>query len=175
MYLLSDKPAAIREVQRFLYVISDRLNNSIPRVAIDGIYGAKTASAVTKFQQIYGLKSDGAVDRKTFELLYEMYNSTVVEEEINDYVITEAGFPVVLGMQSDDVLLIHLLMRELEKTYKNIGTVEKSRYFSANSSNVTKELQNIFRMPETGSVDKIFYDRMMTELDSIRRNGVKNI
>ena len=56
MYELSDERAAITEVQKFLHVISDDTNGKIPRVAIDGIYGAESRDAVRIFQLEYNLK-----------------------------------------------------------------------------------------------------------------------
>ena len=72
MYFLSDSPAAIREVQKFLYVISYRVNSDVPRVAIDGIYGPETEAAVIAFQEIYGHSASGSVDRETFDSLYTL-------------------------------------------------------------------------------------------------------
>ena len=51
MYPLSDKVSAIREVQKFLHLISDKKGSTIPRVSIDGIYGEETRGAVSEFQR----------------------------------------------------------------------------------------------------------------------------
>jgi peptidoglycan hydrolase-like protein with peptidoglycan-binding domain len=168
MYELLDKPAAIKEVQRFLLVLSDIENSTIPRVSIDGIYGPETRDAVKEFQSVYGLRENGLVDLETFDLLYFHYSNTVSERERAEYVITEAGFPFALGSQNIDVLHIHLLFEELSKTYTDIGTARRETYFSKNSENITKELQKIFDMEITGVIDALFYERMLLEIDSIR-------
>ena len=170
MYFLSDFPAAIREVQRFLYVISYNVNNEVPRVAIDGIYGGETEAAVRAFQEIYGHGVTGKVDRETFESLYSVYSEAVVDISVGDYLITDEGFPIVLGAQNNDVTLVHLLINELSKTYTDIGYVNiKSTYFSEDSRNAIIELQKIFKYDITGEVDKHFFIRMMQELDAIKR------
>lgn len=169
MYELLDKPAAIREVQKFLHVIADRVNTDIPRVAIDGVYGEETADAVRIFQTIYGLRIDGLVDRATFDMLFILYRDALVDFASSDYIITDIGFPIKIGSQSNDVLALHLLIEELGKTYTDIGTVSKSTYFSEATQNAVMNLQKIFRAQVTGEVDSLFYDRMNYELDAIRR------
>ena len=115
MYELLNKPAAIKEVQKFLYVISDRVNNKVPRVAIDGIYGNETRNAVLIFQRLYDLEGDGTVDRITFDKMYILYEEARNSDLSFDYIITENGFPVKLGDQNNDVIYIHLLINELKK------------------------------------------------------------
>lgn len=170
MYFLSDTPSAIREVQKFLYVISDSVNTAVPRVAIDGIYGEETESAVRVFQEIYGHGVSGKVDRETFDSLYSLYSEALIDIRVSDFLLTNEGFPIVLGMQNNDVIAVHLLISELGKTYKDIGYVNvKSTYFSTDSKNAVMELQKIFNVPVTGEVDKLFFLRMRQELDAIKR------
>ena len=168
MYELLDKPSAIKEVQGFLFLLSDTEDASIPRVAIDGIYGAETREAVREFQLINGLEATGLVDLETFDLLYSLSVTTVTQRDSFDYVITELGFPILFGSQSIDVLYINLLFEEMQKHYSSIGVSRRETYFSKNSENITKELQKIFDMEITGVVDAVFYERILRELDSIR-------
>ncbi len=167
MYELSDKKSTTKEIQKFLYFISDKLNPDIPRVAVDGIYGFETAEAVTAFQIIYGLEPTGRTDRKTFDLLYDLYVKNKTSYDVRH--IGDDLFPVKFGDQGNHILHIHILMIDLKKRYQDIGLVMKTSYFSRESENAAKELQKIFRMPETGIVDLILYDRMVLELDSLKR------
>lgn len=170
MYELLDTPAAIREIQKFLHVISDRVNTVIPRIAIDGIYGDETRSAVLIFQQLYDLDQNGTVDRITFDTMYLLYKEALDEEMRDDYIITEIGFPIRVGTQNNDVLYVHLLLNELKKTYKDIEPVDtKSTYFSEASRKATIDLQKIFRISESGEIDAFFLSRMENELDTLKR------
>lgn len=173
MYELLDEKAAITEVQKFLHVISDDTNAKIPRVAIDGIYGAETVSAIKIFQSEYGINPTGAVDKETFDSLYAMYAASIEERYSSDYVITYGGFPLKAGMQNNDVLLLHLLIEELSKTYTDIGPIKKTTYFSEATESAVKKLQRIFRMSESGVVDFLLYERMNYEIDAIRRINEK--
>ena len=73
MYRLGDKRAAIREIQKYLHFISDRITNEVPRIAIDGIYGNESKEAVMAFQEYKGIAKTGEVDYETFNLLYSEY------------------------------------------------------------------------------------------------------
>ena len=129
MYDLQDKPAAIREVQRYLNLISDNSENKIPRIGIDGIYGDETRGAVSKFQELYKLQISGIVDLLTFTAIYEEYERILDESNRREYLITDIGFPITLGMQGKDVLYINLLLKELSNTYRDIGYIEESKYY----------------------------------------------
>ena len=166
MYRLSDKTAAIKEVQRFLFVISDRVNEEVPRVAIDGIYGNETSEAVAYFQKIYGLLADGNVNRETFDLLFFLYDEAMNQLQLHNYIITDEGFPLTIGMQNHDVMVLNLILTELRYTYPDISHVEKINYFSKSTQNAIMDLQKIFGEEESGIVDEIFYKRLKDELNS---------
>ncbi len=167
MYELLDTVAAIKEIQKFLYVISDRVNNEIPRVSIDGFYGEETENSVRIFQEIYDIEPSGKVDLITFNLLYSLYDENRIES--NSKTIQNEYFPIALGDQGNHVLNLHIVMLELKKRYKDIGNITKTTYFSKESENATWELQKIFRHLENGIVDYNLYIRMLTELDSLKR------
>ena len=165
---LFDENAATKEVQTFLHVLSDRENGDIPRVAIDGIYGEETREAVREFQKIYGLYESGTVDRETFDLLNEMYLDVLLREEASNAVLVTDPFPLSLGSQGNEVLILNVMLLELEKTYRDIGSVKKSSYYSTETENAVTNLQRIFRVRENGVVDALFYDRLKDELVFIK-------
>ncbi len=163
-YELFDTEMAIREVQTFLHFIRDKKHNEITRVAIDGIFGKETEDAVREFQRIYGLYESGVVDRETFELLNKIYLELLLEYNASEFVITSEGFPLSLGSQNNDVLVLNIMLIELGKNYSDIGDVRKSNYYSTETENAVTNLQKIFRIEENGIVDALFYDRLRDEL-----------
>ena len=170
MYELLDKASAIREIQKFLFVISDKVNSDVPRVAIDGIYGEETRNAVLIFQNLYDINGDGTVDRITFDKMYVLYRDALDEDLRRDYIITDNGFPISVGTQNNDVMYIHLLLNELGKTYRDIERVDiKSTFFSERSKRAVKDLEKIFRIEGKGEVDSLFLLRMENEIASIKR------
>ena len=133
----------------------------------DGIYGDETQTAVSEFQSLNGLNPSGVVDINTFDILYDQYSSIVRIEEVDKYILTDAGFPIKLGDTGEDILIINLALRELRKTYKDICRVDKSSYYSKSTEQAVKDMQHIFRLPEDGIVTPFFYDRMQKEIKAI--------
>ena len=63
-YTEQDRRNHIRELQQYLYSLSF-LDETLPRVIPDGIYGRQTALAVRAFQQKNGLRPNGETNRAT--------------------------------------------------------------------------------------------------------------
>lgn len=61
---------SVRQLQYMLNVVSQFVN-SIPTVAVDGIFGGATQSAVRAYQRFAGLTEDGIVGPATWNALYE--------------------------------------------------------------------------------------------------------
>lgn len=62
----------VRQMQEQLNVISNAYP-AIPRVAVDGIYGAGTETSVREFQTVFGLPVTGIVDYRTWYKISEIY------------------------------------------------------------------------------------------------------
>lgn len=147
MYLLDDKSSAIREVQRFLFVIGQRLD--IPHLSIDGYYDEETFRAVRAFQEMNELEPNGAVDRETFDMIYKEY--VKIQSELNrESVKFDADeFPLELGDNGNGVSYLNALIRELSIFYKDLPASLGSFYSVATESAV-KMLQCYFRTEENG-------------------------
>lgn len=168
MYALNDGKSAIIEVQRFLYLISNSTHPELPRVAIDGIWGAETKNAVIEFQRLIGNEMTGSVDYETFEALYAAYIDAKSKIDARNYLITDEGLPLRKNMMNDDILLLHLIISEIQKTYDYLSEVTKTTYYSATTERAVAELQDIFGVEASGSVDAEMFERLLLELDAIK-------
>ena len=175
MYRLNDESAAVREVQGYLYFLSNTSYPDIPRVAIDGIWGVETERAVIAFQQMYGFEESGKVDLETFEALYYEYSLALSDINAREYMITDQGFPLRRNMMNDDVLLLHLLISEIQNEYGYLTKVNKSRYYSGFTEIAVSELQKIFGLEESGKVDANTFSRFVFEMDSIKASNAKYV
>lgn len=72
----------VRQMQRQLNVISNGYP-LIPKIAQDGVYGAKTAEAVKVFQQVFDLPQTGVVDFPTWYKISEIYVGVSRIAELN--------------------------------------------------------------------------------------------
>ncbi len=74
----------VRQLQYMLAILSEYIS-SIPSVAIDGIYGTNTRSAVLAAQRRFAIPETGVVDAQTWELIYDQYsgieNTTLRSQE----------------------------------------------------------------------------------------------
>ncbi len=72
----------VQKIQTYLNVIRDK-HPLIPLLAVDGIYGSSTTTAVTTFQGIYALKPDGIVGDDTWDKLvteFKLMNTSLTNE-----------------------------------------------------------------------------------------------
>lgn len=73
----------IRTLQTMLRAIA-RINTAIPLVIPNGIYGSNTVSAVTAFQQQYGLPATGVVNQGTWNEIVRIYDDSLDPETIGE-------------------------------------------------------------------------------------------
>ena len=164
MYRLGDERAAIREIQKYLHFISDRVTQAVPRIAIDGIFGDETREAVIQFQRYAGINEGGEVDFETFELLFKEYSNARLLYEAEDYFIDEMLFPFKKGDMGREILYINLMLDELGKIFPEIPRVDIKPYFSLSTENAVKEIRSIFMLETEPFVDIFLFDRMRYEL-----------
>ena len=80
MYDIKNPENAVRMTQSFLLEIS-YVDEEIPHVSVDGIYGERTRRAVRIFQRKKGLPESGRTDRETWNALYDAYLLAYRENE----------------------------------------------------------------------------------------------
>ena len=73
----------IRTLQTMLRAIS-RLNENIPSVVPDGIYGNDTVRTVTAFQRQFGLPVTGVVNQGTWNRIVEIYDDSLDPETVGE-------------------------------------------------------------------------------------------
>ena len=174
MYRINDKKAAIKEVQKYLYAISDAMyDKRIPRVSVNGIFDEDTANAIRRYQNLNGLSESGIVDYQTFKSLYWDYSLISIENSISDFIVGETPFPLSRGMQSEDVRALHLMINALCDRFESIENVGTGAYYSSATANAVKSLRKIFGLPLAETVDKQFYDRLRREFLTLRAMKAK--
>ena len=174
MYQQTDKKSAVREVQTYLYVLSDRMYNDIPRIPIDGIFDKETEEAVIQFQNIKLLAPSGIVDLETFNALYEDYLKVVEDFYTADYIFGDGNFPLKENDQNEDVRALHIMINELRKEYPQIPPVGTGSYFSKRTVDAIEEIRSLFLMQKSPRLDKELYKRILAEIHARNRFNEKN-
>ena len=169
MYQQTDKKSAIKEIQKYLYVISDKKYYEIPRIPIDGIFDDETKAAVIKFQEIMLFPPTGIVDYETFTSLFEIYTSIMEDFYTTDYIFGDSNFPLEENDQNEDVRALHIMISELRKTYPQITDAGNGAYFSRKTGDAIEELRELFALPKSRKLDKQLYRRMNAEIVARQR------
>ena len=68
-----DRGDKVRHLQYMLAVLAEYIDE-IPSVAVDGIFGPRTAEAVRAAQRFFGLPITGAVDAQTWDEIYDQFS-----------------------------------------------------------------------------------------------------
>jgi len=164
MYRLGDKWAAVREIQKYLHFVSDRITDEVPRISIDGFFGEETKAAVKAFQKYKGIRESGEVDYETFTLLYEDFLGARFLYNAEKYAIDNTLFPFKLGDTGNEVLLLNLMIDEITKIFKDVTPVDVKPYFSKATESAVKDIRKIFMLNGDLEIDLLLYDRMKYEL-----------
>lgn len=162
MYRIENTEAAIRELQRLLYI------------APSGTYDKATKEAVMKMQAKYNLEITGVADYRTFEKIAEEYRVRKGNVWSNDYLFNPS-FPFIEENIGDNVEKINYALGLVLKDYTYEGVLPKGKYLGKDTLEGTKYLRKIFGMRESNEIDEAFLNRILAEKRAIeykRRLGI---
>ena len=71
---LGDEGAKVSYIQYFLGVIS-QFDSRVPYIPVTGVFNEQTQNAVREFQTAYDLPVTGVVDRRTWDVIYDTYQT----------------------------------------------------------------------------------------------------
>lgn len=162
MYLINDEKSAIKEIQKFLYVISQR-EKTIPHIAVDGYYGDETRIAVTEFQRLNFIEENGKVNKETYDLLYILYLDVLNEKNSSDTGLNSERFPLKMGDSGNDVAILNSILRELRQYYRELP-ITYGDFYSPDTENSVKEMQKHLRQEANGIVSESFLAILKKEI-----------
>ena len=147
--------SGVRLLQYFLSYIS-LFVPSVSSVALDGEFGAATASAVESFQRTYSLPVTGVVDETTWYEIYNVYQGLVASIPAvysEGIIVPYGGFALRVGTDSEYVSLLQEYLNYIAKTYTQIPIIPVTGYFGAMTYNSVTAYQRLFGLEEDGVVD----------------------
>jgi peptidoglycan hydrolase-like protein with peptidoglycan-binding domain len=163
------------EVNNVQYLIAylSQFYDTVPSVAIDGIYGSDTANAVRSFQRTFGLPITGTVDLATWDIMYRTYLGfleTIPFKYIEGNVLPYPGIPLRLGSEDETVRLLQEYINYISQFIPEIPSTGVTGYFGTQTQNAVLALQNFFGIEQTGTVAAATWDAI-TDLYSDLYNG----
>ena len=125
---------------------------------VDGIYGKKTAEAVSAFQEKYGLAATGEVDDATFHLLFEKFEEAREERTGESELIPAVVFPLQMGDSGSYVRILQSVLDELLGIH-----IPKDGFFGRATEDGIRALQRRYRLPGDGRVTRALWGRIVKE------------
>lgn len=157
--LYADNRADVREVQEYLRRLAVAYPR-IPLLAVDGIFGPRTAEAVRVFQELFDLPVTGEVNRATWERLVEEYRRLTSTETPP---VALQPFPtgdVAIGAGDTGplVALVQSMLNTVALVYDTLPTVAVTGRYGGETEAAVASLQQRFGLEPTGRVDRATWD-----------------
>ena len=145
---------AVLNLQYFIAYVA-QFYETIPSVAIDGVFGESTRAAVEAVQRTFGLPVDGVVGEVTWNALYRAYRGivdTIPVEYVEGSAIPYGGVPLRIGAESESVLVLQQYLNRIAQTYSEIPPVNPTGYFGPRTQEAVIAFQNLAGISPTGIV-----------------------
>ncbi len=158
-----DASLGVANLQYYLNYLSG-FYNTIPPLAIDGVFGATTRAAVIDAQNTFGLVADGIVGEQTWDAIYDAYLgivSTIPREYIEGNVVPFPGVVLRLGSDSEDVRLLQQYLNYIAGSFTSIPTVDVTGYFGPRTREAVIAFQEQFQLPVNGTVGAITWNAII--------------
>lgn len=151
---LGSRGLDVANVQYFINYMS-AFYDTVPPLAIDGIYGPSTEDAVRAVQRTFGLPVTGILDLDTWEILYRTYLgfvSTIPLKYVEGNVVPYPGIPLRLGSSSDAVRLLQEYLNYIATVFTELPTIPVTGYFGNQTEEAVLAFQRRAGIEPTGTV-----------------------
>lgn len=163
MYRISDKKAAIKEIQSYLAVIS----NGDLIVVPSGVYDENTRLAVSDFQKRNGISESGVVNFETFTALHDAYEKETNRRRTSKITDTFIEFPLTPGSRRQEMIHVNEMMNNLLEYYGRGKIHRRGDYFSRETACAVAIMREIYSLPEGTEIDEELYERLTNDHKSI--------
>ena len=138
---------------------------AIPKIyPVDVTYDDKTADAVREFQRIFNLPQTGVVDKATWYKINYIYTSVKKLSQLNSEGLSlqelpeQFPVPVDIGATGLPVQYIQYYLEVIGAYYKTVLPVQSTGTYDEQTANSVRSFQQVFGLPQTGTVDERTWD-----------------
>ena len=147
---------------------------AIPKVSVDGVFGANTEEAVKAFQRIFNLTPDGVVGRSTWYALVRTYvavNALSELQSLGQTYFTRYPFEYPQGLsegaRGENVTNLQYLLAVTSAFIPQIPPVNIDGVFGKRTGDAVAAFQRFASLPITRVVDRQTWDALYEEYAGI--------
>lgn len=155
-----DSGAAVEIMQIRLNRISSNFPG-IPKIyPVDGFFDTSTTDAVRKFQEVFGLTSDGVIGRATWNRVNAIYSAVKKLASLSSEGLSiselDTQYETVLseGTRSSSVIALQYYLAYISLFIPTVIEPVVDGDFGTGTTNSVKSYQRAYGLPETGIVDE---------------------
>lgn len=163
MYQITDKEAAIKSIQKYL----SKIYKDEIMVSETGFFDQNTLLALNRFQNENALKEATYVDYYNFTLLFDRY--MIETERENRRKNANVTYPLTRGYKNPEMYGINNMLLGITRHYGHFIPISVSDYFSEDTENALKIVNDIFNFGDVNYIDELLHSRIIKEWNSIRK------
>lgn len=155
-----DTGTGVRELQYLLAFIGT-FSPAVRPIAVDGIFGSDTRSAVEDFQSDAGLPVTGVVDEQTWRALSDTYRSLLAslpEDYYSSATVPYPGSALRVGSTGPYVRTLQTYLNRISDVYTDIPKLTVDGQFGNATRNAVIAYQRLFGIEPTGVVRSYAWD-----------------
>lgn len=151
--------------------------DQIPFVPNSGSYEQQTLNGVIAFQNLFHLTQNGIVDDRTWEAMYNAVKGIYIAEDSGQnespvQILPYPGTMLSQGSRGDSVRALQEYMNEISLIYTEISPITPTGNFGSNTRAAVLRFQDLFGLPETGTVDRETWERIEQVFIEIRQGAL---